>query len=337
VDRNVGDIYSFKLTDEAYKGLQQVGEEMGVVEGGTRLGAKAKKKKVSSKDIFIDNDTKELLRVMKVVPDTYDPPTVHKKFRDLQGTIVARPFVFVDGDVPQFSLHSTKVHDRELIEDNCTFVRPSSITVTNGSLGKSADLRVYVDVPACEELAAGIRNNERLPDQTRLNGIYWDEDAEEEDNLQSIIGKLPMFVNELPLIEQIVKDYGNILAVSPIVHCEIAGRGVEYANGRAKWHYRDRCCGDMSKMESLCKAAYGRKNIPQELMAKYERRVRDYMRAYRMGVPTTSLEKMRGVIKTHRNMIDSYEKFIKSETTDDPDTDLVIDFATIFTLEQDNK
>jgi hypothetical protein len=149
------------------------------------------------------------------------------------------------------------------------------------------------------------------------------------DTLESVVGNLSMFKNELPLIEQIVNDFWNVLCVSPIVHCELAGRGIEYANGRAKWYYRNRCVGEVGKMEEICKASYGRSNIPQELMAKYERRVRDYMRSYRMGVVISSLEKMRGEIKTHRNMMDSYESFIKSDTTDDPVVDLVLHVEAI--------
>ena len=49
------------------------------------------------------------------------------------------------------------------------------------------------------------------------------------------------------------------------------------------------------------------------------------MRSYRMGVMTPCLEKMRAEIKTHRNMMDSYESFITSDTTDDPATGLILD------------
>jgi hypothetical protein len=156
---------------------------------------------------------------------------------------------------------------------------------------------VYVDLDAAEELAA----TQQPPEI-----IYHDPGSEEDDkNLEAVVGKLPMFVNELPLIDQMIKDFGNVLAVSPIVHCELAGRGVEYANGRAKYDYRNKCTGQVALMEGLCRSAYGNYNIPQHLMAKFERRVRDYMRAYRMGVLTKDLEKMRGEIKTHRCMLGS--------------------------------
>ena len=41
------------------------------------------------------------------------------------------------------------------------------------------------------------------------------------------------------------------------------------------------------------------------------------MRSYRMGVLSKDLEKLRAVIKSHRNMLDSYESFIRSNGADD--------------------
>jgi hypothetical protein len=132
-----------------------------------------------------------------------------------------------------------------------------------------------------------------------------------------------MFRDEKALIKQVVFDYGNHLEVSPIVHCELAGRGVEYVNGRATWNYRNRCTGKLAEMESLCRYAYANKVIPQHLMGKYERRVRDYIRSYRMG------GKMRAVIKTHRNTLDSYEFFIKSDSSDDTSDTHSMDYKSI--------
>jgi hypothetical protein len=64
-------------------------------------------------------------------------------------------------------------------------------------------------------------------------------------------------------------------------------------------------------------------------MAKYERRVRDYMQSYRMGASSKDLEKLRAVIKTHRKMLESYESFTRSDTTDD-DTDVhALDHASV--------
>ncbi len=41
------------------------------------------------------------------------------------------------------------------------------------------------------------------------------------------------------------------------------------------------------------------------------------MRSYRIGVLSTDLEKTSKIIKTHRNMLDSYQSFILSDIADD--------------------
>ena len=194
-----------------------------------RKGAKAKKKRICGNDIFINLETKELVRVMAASKE-------HTKFGDLRGTIRARPFNFVDGEVPFFFLHPNKSRDFDFQEDYHVYVRPSATVVLAGERSKATGLRVFVDLYESEEVAALLVNPV---------DIYQDTDDEDDDNLEALIGRLPMFVNELPLIDQIVKDFGNILAVSPIVHCELAGRGVEYANGHAKYYYRNKCKGEV--------------------------------------------------------------------------------------------
>ena len=70
-------------------------------------------------------------------------------------------------------------------------------------------------------------------------------------------------------------------------------------------------------MKMLVLRAYNIRTQPQSLMAKYERRTRDYMRSYRMGTSPSELGKMRVEIKTHRNMLDYHATFVRSEGTDD--------------------
>ena len=69
-----------------------------------------------------------------------------------------------------------------------------------------------------------------------------------------------MFVDELPLVEQAMVDYGNVIEKSPIVHPEIAGRGVEYSHGRAAFFYSSRCNGVLGEMEDLVCRAHDKHN-----------------------------------------------------------------------------
>ena len=244
----------------------------------------------------------------------------HKQFGDLLGTLSFRPFTPQDGASLSYVLDPSPQHDVELMEMDLTYVRPSKVVTMSGSLSRAQNLRVAVDVGACVLFAATFENPLDLYQDTNHNQIA---------SLEDVIGKLPMFVNELGLIAQVVADYYNILEISPIVHCELAGRGIEYCNGRATWDFRNKCEGKLKDLESLCRGAYSARNIPQALMVKYERRVRDYMRSYRMGVDSHDLEKLRAVIKSHRNMLDSYESFIKSEATDDATDRHVLDRSSI--------
>ena len=197
-----------------------------------------------------------------------------------------------------------------MLELDYHYVRPSHVVTVVGQLSRAAALRTSIDVGAYGFLASNIEDPLQLYQDTGST----DSDA---SSLEAVLGKIPMFANEKSWIEQVVFDFGNMLEVSPIVHCEIAGRGIEYCNGRAKWDFRNGCTGKLVELEGLCRRACGKINIPQLLTAKHERRVRDYMRSYRMGTLSADLEKMRSVIKTHRNMWDSYESFIKSDAADD--------------------
>ena len=317
-----GDTYSFRLTDDSFKGLEQVAKELGWYQQGIRKGGKAKKKKVTGGDIFINKATKDLYRVMKVGRD-------HKNFGDLMGTITARPFVTHDGIVPHHTLPSNSRADISIVECDYTFVRPSAVITVTGSLSRSDGLRIALD-PAAYEDAVGVLE---LAADWKWIDLYQDDEGMKKDpsSLMEIIGGLPMFVNELSWIAQVVHDFHNELEISPIVHCELAGRGIEYANGRATWDFRNGCTGKIAELEGLCRRAYSAYVIPQSLTAKYERRVRDYMRSYRMGVLSKDLDKMRAVIKTHRNMLDSYETFIRSDNADDEADTHILDMNSIIT------
>jgi hypothetical protein len=149
------------------------------------------------------------------------------------------------------------------------------------------------------------------------------------------MGNLPMFKEELPLVEQVMVNYGNTIEPSPIVHPEIAGRGVECAHGRAAWKCSSQCQGVLADMKMLVMCACNKTTQPQALMCKCERRTRDYTRSHRMGTSSKDLEKMRCEIKTHRNMLDYHTNFVRSERADDAtDTTLLGYDATLKILPQ---
>jgi hypothetical protein len=271
-------------------------------------GSKSKKTRVTRNDIFINRESGQLVRVMM-------SDKSHKAFGDLQGPITVRPFIQSDDDENVWNLVQDKSQDVEIKERGCLYVRPSCVEIISGDRSKCKDLRVRVEVGHCVAIASFLKE----PNDTHIDHAA----ADDTSSLEVVLGKIPMFANELPLVEQAMVDYGHAIEASPIVHPEIAGRGVEHAHGRAAWYYRSKCEGKVDAMEDLCRRACQKKNTPQALGAKFERRTRDYMRCYRMGVMSKDLEKMRKEIKTHRNMKDYHQKFIESEGTDD-DTDVHI-------------
>ncbi len=62
------------------------------------------------------------------------------------------------------------------------------------------------------------------------------------------------------------------------------GRGIEYANARSKHIFRNRCTHSIQEMEFEIRYSFSLAVQPDSLTCKYERRVRDHMRSYRIGV-----------------------------------------------------
>jgi hypothetical protein len=98
------------------------------------------------------------------------------------------------------------------------FVRPSKLVTVTGDLKRAQNLCVSFDLPACLQFAAAFDDN---PQE-----IHQDIQHNQQCSLEEVLGQLLMFVNELGLIAQVVADFDNILEISPIVHCELAGRGI---------------------------------------------------------------------------------------------------------------
>ena len=87
-----------------------------------RLGSKAKKKKVTPGDIFMNKATKKLYRVTKSSAEVNG--NKHAAFGDLLGAITARPFITTPGIAPQHVLAGHGRHDIDIMEHNHLYMRP---------------------------------------------------------------------------------------------------------------------------------------------------------------------------------------------------------------------
>jgi hypothetical protein len=181
-----------------------------------RKGGRPKNKRITRVGVFLDRVSRQVVRVMA-------SSKLHKNFGDMLGTIVVRPFQ--DGG-EWVTLAASNELDVAMKERGYVHVRPSDVAVIRGDLKKSPELAVGVD--AGQAIA-------KLALQKDPADIHQDTDGQDERSLEGLMGNLPMFKDELPLVEQVMVNCGNTVEPSPIVHPEIAGRGVECAHGRAAW------------------------------------------------------------------------------------------------------
>ena len=101
------------------------------------------------------------------------------------------------------------------------------------------------------------------------------------DDLKKLMDGCTDFKNERSELTNLVEMRGHILLMSPKYHPEVAGKGVEYSWGKAKYHFRNH--------SNDCVAANLRVNVDDCLSAevltldrvhKFARRSRDYKRIY---------------------------------------------------------
>ena len=60
----------------------------------------------------------------------------------------------------------------------------------------------------------------------------------DEFNLRAIAAKCPDYEAEESYVEFLIKEKGGLVLKTPKCHPEIAGQGIEYSNGKAKYHFR---------------------------------------------------------------------------------------------------
>ena len=106
---------------------------------------------------------------------------------------------------------------------------------------------------------------------------------------------------------------GHDVGFSTKCHCECAGHGIEYGNGRSKWWFRSHCTENASDMKDLALESMSGKVIKLAHAMKFARKARDFFRAYRMGACGGEVEKQRRQFAAHRCMLDCYLKFVSEE------------------------
>eukprot|EP00981_Chlorochromonas_danica_P005379 scaffold1091_cov164-Ochromonas_danica.AAC.2 len=136
------------------------------------------------------------------------------------------------------------------------------------------------------------------------------------------------FATEMTALEELVNSRGHLLLISPKCHPELAGCGIEYSWGKAKMFYRRDNSSTArkefrTKIEKALKIEKQTDPLHITRVWKFERRTRDYCRAYksleesvqgktviREEITYDILENQRKIYKTHRNIGEIENKFI---------------------------
>ena len=106
---------------------------------------------------------------------------------------------------------------------------------------------------------------------------------------------------------------GHDVGFSTKCHCECAGQGIEYGNGRSKWWFRSHCSEKTSELKGLALESMSSDVISLAHAMKFARKARDFFRAYRMGASGGEVEKQRRQFRAHRCMLDCYYTFVTEE------------------------
>lgn len=253
-------------------------------------------------------DTKQVVRVVQM------DKKKHAKFGSSLDPMMCTAYVPMDLSddtvTPRGNTHYWIPGNEEVMvaEKDMLYVRPNQVGIVRGTYSAKSNQVIDLNPEAYhDEFACMKRDNE----------IYEWKSPDPHLSIEMTLAKLPMFAEELPHCEAILVSHGHKLQMSPRYHCECAGQGIEFDNGRAKWKFRKLNDMRTDGFRDAATRSFSRENLPRGLSAKYERRCRDYIRCYRSGAETMGLEKMRNEIKTHRNMFDSFRTYCKSSDLND--------------------
>jgi len=127
--------------------------------------------------------------------------------------------------------------------------------------------------------------------QTGRKGAYMTEKGHKRDgvvvpetSMNHVLGSCQDFVNEKTLLEQLMEDLGHILEKSPKCHPELAGVGIEYCWGKAKYNYRRINRGTQIQMTAHQRArilvSLSPAVLPRRRLRKFDRKCFEYKKAY---------------------------------------------------------
>jgi hypothetical protein len=294
-------------------GLMDVAASLGWWKDGmTGDGKKVKDKWVRGdivivkfdKDLAQPKRTEDWFELFRVKAAERD----HKKLKD-GCYITVNPLVEVGGHTNRHKISTTTSY--KFMSTQLTGVAPDEMKIISGNPSKQDKLVVELDIDSYMHKQVADGADERAMEDTAVDSC----------SLKSVMGALPMFKNERSRVVQLIEErrdwHGDLIGhdagFSAKCHCECAGHGIEYGNGRSKWHFRSHVDSTREGMIGLAHESMSNAVISLEHAMKYARKARDFFRAYRCGSGGWEVEKQRALFKTHRCMLDCYYTFITED------------------------
>ena len=99
-----------------------------------------------------------------------------------------------------------------------------------------------------------------------------------DDSLDRIFNSLSFIEEQKSVLEEVTEEKGGKCLMLPKFHCEF--NPIERVWGRTKMYIRAFNTGALPNLRKIILTALSHENIPEDLHVKYERKSRDYMRAY---------------------------------------------------------
>ena len=127
--------------------------------------------------------------------------------------------------------------------------------------------------------------------------------------MEDVAKQLPDFQNVRSMLQELVEEAGHILQLSPKYHAELAGQGIEYDFGRAKWWYRAHNSGSTAGLKTKSEESFRPEVATMRHTSNFARRARDYQREYRQGHKGLEVEDAKKVYKSHRAALESATTF----------------------------
>jgi hypothetical protein len=287
------------------KGLKDIAKQLGHWKDGMTGDGKVVKEKWLRGDLVIirmlvgDSDQEELQlhRVHKV-------PKAHMKCDDSE-LISVKMLTAISGKSNAYAYgKDTKTYD--YLGGLLTWIDPAKVKVIGGKQTGLSGLKVQVDL---QKVMDAYGNDES--------------DTEEADDtsLRSVLGALPMFKEERSRVVTMIEDrtdrfgnmFGHVCNFSSKHHCEVAGQGIEYDNGRSKWWYRSHCDETVGGMRKNAALSVSKSVITLVHSMKFARKARDFMRAYRTGSMGKDVEKHSREFRAHRCMLNCFFTFVSED------------------------